>query len=549
MILRLSALIFLAFLSTGGAAAQQTIESDITDVIVYSEGATVTRSATLQLGAGETVINFSGLPADINIENIQIEIANRAVRMGQVSFKTKQSRDIVDQEILSLESEIQALTTKLSILEDSSKVAKLQLKFLESLANGYAKEAWVNAAQANADIGSWQQALNLMQSGSVNAFSNIRENQLKTVEIEKDLDLLKRSLEETRQGTKTSKSVTVSLQANVDVSSVVKLHYYQTAATWYPIYEARLNSDSGELSLIQKAVIQQSTHETWDNVKVTLSTSQPSADLAAPHVESMFLSLQPQYQSRGSYGGGSTLEEIVVTASKSSRGRRSEKQDVELEGSRVNEQWSGSYALNFPIAGRITVTNRNSDLETYDLEKFVFPTKLVTQVVPRQSTQAFLGARFTNSEKLPLQGSKMTVFVDGVLIGSTQMQTILPGAEVTLPMGQDTRVEIIVSDQGGEGGKSGIISKHRTEVTDLVYEITNRRSAETTVEVKDVYPVSRDKAIKILVDKKATKPDEDSVDDKAGVVMWRKTLGASESWKINQSYKVSYPAKLDLSNR
>lgn len=33
------------------------------------------------------------------------------------------------------------------------------------------------------------------------------------------------------------------------------------------------------------------------------------------------------------------------------------------------------------------------------------------------------------------------------------------------------------------------------------------------------------------------------------VVIWSKVLGAAESWKINQHYKVSYPAKLDLSSR
>ena len=123
------------------------------------------------------------------------------------------------------------------------------------------------------------------------------------------------------------------------------------------------------------------------------------------------------------------------------------------------------------------------------------------------------------------------------------MPTILPGEEATLPMGQDRRVQIVVSDQGGKGGNSGVISKQRSDVTDLIYEITNRRSAESTVEVKDAYPVSRDKAIKVQIDKKATEPDEKDFEDKAGVVVWRKVLQPSETWKINQAYKVSYPSK------
>lgn len=549
LVQRLTMTLLLTLLANNSVVIAASVETSISDVTIYNSGATVTRSATVDLSTGETEVSFLGLPANITGENLQIEVADRAIRMGQVSFKTQQARDVRDKEVRDLEAEIEKVELKLAALSDDSKVAKLQLKFLDSLATGYSKEAWVTAAQANANINSWQQALNLMQSGSSGAYAQIRENQIKAADLEKDLDVLQRSLDETRQGSKSSKSVTVSLTANSDVSSVVKLHYYQANATWYPVYEARLDSDSGELLLSQKAVIQQTTEENWNNVKVTLSTSQPTAAMAAPKVESVFLSLRPKYQPSNVYADSSVLEEVVVTANKVSSSRRSRDEDVELSGAPSTEKWSGSYASNFPIAGRINVTNNESDAETYDLEKFNFTSKLVTQVVPRRSTKAFLGARFTNTETLPLQGSKMTVFVDGVLIGSTQMPTILPNAEVTLPMGQDRRVEIVVSDQGGQGGKSGVIAKQRNEVTDLIYEITNRRSAETTVEVKDAYPVSRDKAVKIQIDKKSTEPDETNFEDKVGVVVWRKTLKAEEMWKINQSYKVSYPAKLDLSKR
>jgi len=544
---RVSGTLLLFLLSASSAAIAANVKTSISDVTIYTSGATVTRTATVNLSAGETEISFLGLPSNISGDNLQIEIDNRAVRMGQVSFKTQQAREVRDKEVLRLEKEISNVEQQLNVLADDSKVAKLQLKFLDSLATGYSKEAWVTASQANANIGSWQQALNLMQSGSSGAYEKIRGNQLKAAELDKDLDVLQRLLDETRQGSKSSKSVTVSLSANADASSQVKLNYYQRGATWYPIYEVRLDSDSGELDLSQKAVIRQATTENWDDVKVTLSTSQPTAAMAAPNVESVFLSLKPKYPEASLYADSASIEEVVVSAKGAPSRARSE--GVELEGARSNEKWSGSYALNFPIAGRISVTNNNSDTDTYDLEKFSFPTKLVTQIVPRKSTKAFLGARFTNSGKLPLQGNKMTVFVDGVLIGSTQMPTILPGAEVTLPMGQDRRVEVVVADQGGEGGNSGVIAKQQTKVTDLIYQITNRRSADTLVEVKDAYPVSRDKAIKVVVDKKASKPDEIDYEEKRGVIVWRKTLKASENWEIRQNFKVTYPAKRSVSNR
>ena len=213
LIQALYSLAFATILMLPVYAQAASVETSISDVTIYSRGATVTRTATVEIPAGESEVTFLGLPANINGENVQIAVSNKTVRMGQVSYKTRQSRDVQDQEVARLEAEINALTAKISTVGDDSRVAKLQLTFLESLATGYSKEAWVNSAQGSANVGSWQQALNLMQSGSSDAYAKIRENDLKQIELNKDLNVLERSLQETRQGSKSSRAVTVTLLA------------------------------------------------------------------------------------------------------------------------------------------------------------------------------------------------------------------------------------------------------------------------------------------------------------------------------------------------
>ena len=44
-------------------------------------------------------------------------------------------------------------------------------------------------------------------------------------------------------------------------------------AHWYSDYEARLDSTSGRLELLQRAQVEQYTHEAWDNIKLTLSSA------------------------------------------------------------------------------------------------------------------------------------------------------------------------------------------------------------------------------------------------------------------------------------
>ena len=64
-----------------------------------------------------------------------------------------------------------------------------------------------------------------------------------------------------------------------------------------------------------------------------------------------------------------------------------------------------------------------------------------------------------DDQATPLYGNQMVVYVDGVYVGESALPTVLPGAEITLPMGQDRRVEVQVRDQGGQKGKGGFIGR------------------------------------------------------------------------------------------
>lgn len=141
----------------------------------------------------------------------------------------------------------------------------------------------------------------------------------------------------------------------------------------------------------------------------------------------------------------------------------------------------------------------------------------------------------------------MTVFVDGAFAGNTEMPTAMPQAEVVLPMGQDRRIEVNAQTQGGQDRRDGIISKRKTEATDYVFEITNRRTAPSYVEVMDLYPVSRNKAVEVEIPRTATEPDARDLNDQPGLILWKKTLAPGEIWRIRHQYTVSYPADQVLS--
>ena len=196
-------LLFTTLFVTGLSQAQtsNTFDSNVSEVTVYNRGALVTRKAKVTFTEGQQEIELTGFPADIDINSLRIEVADKAVQLGQVRTQKNVLRDAKSAKVQELEAKILAKKTDIQAVADSTKAAELQLRFLDSLASGYAKDAWVGASTANADTASWQNALSLMQQGSLSAFEIVRDNKRKSVELNKDLQALTTELEAQRDPT------------------------------------------------------------------------------------------------------------------------------------------------------------------------------------------------------------------------------------------------------------------------------------------------------------------------------------------------------------
>lgn len=64
-----------------------------------------------------------------------------------------------------------------------------------------------------------------------------------------------------------------------------------------------------------------------------------------------------------------------------------------------------------------------------------------------------------------------------------------------------------------------------------------------------VEPVARNEDIEVEVGRGATAPDETGVDEKPGVVLWRRAVEPGETWAIEHSCTISYPADRVLTRR
>jgi uncharacterized protein (TIGR02231 family) len=292
--------------------------------------------------------------------------------------------------------------------------------------------------------------------------------------------------------------------------------------------------------------VTQTTPEDWRNVELTLSTGNPARRIAPPTLEPSFLELYDPQQAPAPPQRTQRLEQLQSFASGDSA-------DMALAAAPMKEVGITadvtSYGVTYQVPGRVTIANDSDDAQRFDLERLSFEADLVTRVVPRQAAAGFLVANFTYDQEAPLAASRLRTYLDGDYVGEATLPAARQGAELELPLGQNRRLEVVVEDQGGLDGESGIISKRREEAVDYLYRIVNRGAASVAIEVVDQVPVARNEDIAVLVPRTATRPTGKDIDDRPGLLTWTRSLDAGAEWEIRHQYSVSYPADKRLLRR
>ena len=509
------------------------LESRIDAVTVYPRGAEVTRVAAITLTPGSNTVMLDGFPGDISLGRIQARADEVAVEVRSIRMDVREQREAYDAEVRRLEEAITQAKDAIAAIDDEIAAAELQLKFLNGLAQGYASKERTEAAAGQADIASWQQALDSIGRGASGAMERARNARISRRDMEKNLSVLERELENKRDRRADSARLLVSLASPSALETSLRVTYFQRQAQWRSTYAAYLDTASSELRLTHEAQVSQTTSEVWQDVELTLSTGNPGGAMQAPEQDSEFLDLQDPRSAESAAARGReyvfrqslALEEIVVTGVSVSPNR---------------------YAVIYQASERADVANDSDQEQSVPLTGYRFTVALVTRTTPRKNDSAYLTARFTQDSETPLFSGPMRVFVDGAYAGLAELPELLPGADAVLPMGPDRQVEVLVIDKGGEKGSEGFFASRNSELTDFLFDIVNRHSRATSVEVIDYYPVPRDERVEVSVPRGATAPDEKDLDDRPGVLAWRKELKSGERWRIVHQYEVSYPEDTTL---
>ncbi len=243
-------------------------------------------------------------------------------------------------------------------------------------------------------------------------------------------------------GGKTEKQVLVAVKASSPAKATLSLGYNMNGASWQPLYDARVNTQTGAIELAYYGNVRQQTGENWDNVKLSLSTARPSVGARMPELEPWWLNfIQPIAAAAPrtlGYARNEVAKNKFVAGADADIATEPAPAPLEYEQAQIE---SSGVSVVFEIKIPATIPSDGEEHRVaISTQKFDGKIEYVT--TPKLADVAFLKTRLTNSSGAPILGGKVNVFRDGDFIGDSHVNFIAPGADFDFYLGTDDNVKV-----------------------------------------------------------------------------------------------------------
>ena len=314
--------------SSNVIAAEVNADSSIKAVTVYPGSAKVMRVSNIALTAGNNEVVINNLPINLNESSLRVSGEGQgAFTLGSVELFRNIKLDVVQQREKVLREKIEDVQASRKETEDALNRNLSQLDYIKKMVlgnnGGYkaAKETIddKNGTYTNLPLDQWQQAWQTLDQATAAVQEKIRIAEKELKNSDKLLNKLKRELQQVATNQKETRSARLQVEAESAGELTLNLSYQINGARWEPVYDADLNTETGEIQFKTLAQISQRTGEDWQGVDVTLSTLRPSAGTQLPELNSWVLDFMPEPMpmaeaSSGMFNREVTMDSMVAMA-------------------------------------------------------------------------------------------------------------------------------------------------------------------------------------------------------------------------------------------
>jgi uncharacterized protein (TIGR02231 family) len=539
-------------------AADISANSQLRAATVYADRATLTRQAVVDIPAGANVVVFSGLPANIMADTLRAEgEAASPVTFGALTHKTVAGTDLAVPQEKELVTQLEILQDQRAAIEGEKQALAARKAFLDNLSQQAVLRARENIAEIDLKPEQWDAASKAVQTGTAEVLKGQLAQDVALRDIDRKIQAVQSSLNQLQTGQRNTIEVRLPLESRTATKLTVDLSYQVAGAGWKPLYDARLDTESGKLDLVQYGAVRQVTGEDWNDIALTLSTAQPSRGASLPDLDPYWIDLYDpnmamsrrasglMAQNVMAYGGtnAAMAPPMEADADKAVMEKAEPVQAV-FETAQIE---TGGFVNEYRIKGPATVKADGTE-DKLMIGATRIDSKLRVHVKPKFSNEAYLVASATLSGDAILLPGQVSLFRDGAFIGEDSLPLLRPGEKRDLPFGVDDQVIVHRRVLKDERNDSWVVGMDNVLERRFVLELQNLHKTPVEIVVMQTVPVPRNEDIDVeILKNQTTEGYEKDAENIKGLLRWTMNLKPQEKSELALGWKLKWPKDKSLS--
>lgn len=271
-------------------ADDQKITSKVQKVIVFLNGAQVTRTAMVNVAAGTSTLVFENISPGIDVQSIQVHAAGEFTILS-----VKQEMNYLNEQVK--QNRVEDLRALQKALRDKIALRNSYLAIYEQEAAMLTKNQVVTGENASLDVVKLKQALDFQTERLTGIRKKEQAVNDEIGQMNTELQKYNQQIAGLVKGSSTATSnILVAVSSKTGLQSEFTLNYVVHNASWFPTYDIRAKNVNSPISISYKANVSQQSGEDWKNIKLTLSTGNPSVSGSKPVLNPYFLNFGMYYK-------------------------------------------------------------------------------------------------------------------------------------------------------------------------------------------------------------------------------------------------------------
>lgn len=513
------------------------VEASISAVTLYRGRAAVTRNAPLQLEAGVYALRFADLPATAQPDSLQAR-AGTGLKVLSVDFQQQAVADSASSPaIVEIDQRIQQITQAIRAMADQRSLISSQEKFLDALTIRTTTDASAASGTSSLDLEEIRKQMQFITGERKRLNSEKASLDVEQPKLEAELEAAKANRNSIAAAASISRTAIVTVVAAAPFQGEITLTYLVNNATWQPAYNVRTAADLSSVQVEYDATLTQRTGEDWSDVRLTLSTAQPTIAANPPVIEPWYVDIARPASERG-------FTARMAEGSDAVAGRI----EVPWQSAGDDASVAGSGpSITFALPRAVTVMSGSDRQQRTRIASFDAKARFVHVALPLLTEAVYLRGELTNTSPYQLLSGQVAIFVGQDYVGPTTLQSTPPGSEIKMHFGIDQSIRARRQLVSTSTENTGLLGGGRRINSAYRLTIDNNSGRAITLELWDRIPVSRSEEIQIQMIDLSTQLAGDAIylaeQRPQGLLKW--LLNVPSSARNAQAFTITYTVRID----